>query len=86
MYLLEGWSIIYSVAIVLFLRHEKEFQKGGMEDIHLILSKKIFEIEDKDIDGLMESAYKLGINEGKVKSLERQINGVGTGVRNSLNS
>lgn len=57
-----------------------------MEDIHLILSKKIFEIEDKDIDGLMESAYKLGINEGKVKSLERQINGVGTGVRNSLNS
>lgn len=54
-YLVEGWGIIYGIGVALFKKYEKEISSLSMEQIHVLLGKKIFEVND--IDELLKEAF-----------------------------
>lgn len=44
-----------------------------MEDIHLILSKKMYQVGDGDVQWVMSSAYQLELTPEKVRQVQIEV-------------
>jgi hypothetical protein len=59
-YLNEGWTIIYGVALTLLKSHETKILKNSFEDNLYLINLSIYHIDNNDI--FIEDALKWNIN------------------------